>query len=200
MVETDPVARRVDCRVVYWGPPDSGKTANLRYLYQQLDPDTRGKLISPSDTADRAFFFDFLAVHLGVFDGYETRLHLYTIPGDVENPEGVSRILRGVDAVVLVADSDSDRLEENAEAVKRLEADLAKADRKPDDPVWVFQYNKRDHPDSLPVEDLEARLNHREAPSFEAVATSGDGVVETLEEVGVRILRSLDLDEAGGGS
>lgn len=193
MVETDPVARRIDCRVVYWGPPDSGKTANLRYLYQHLDPDTRGKLISPSDAADRAFFFDFLAVHLGDFGGYETRLHLYTIPGDVENPEGVSRILRGVDAVVLVADSGSDRLEENAEAVERLEAGLEEVDRSADDPVWVFQYNKRDHADPLPVSELEDRLNDRAAPSFEAVATSGDGVVETLEEVGVRVLRSLEL-------
>lgn len=195
MVDADPVAREVDYRVVYAGPEGSGKTANLEYLHQSLDPEDRGKLISPSPDSGRSFFFDFLAVDLGAVGAWRVRLHLYTAPSGEERAEDRIRILSGADALVLVVDSDRDRLEDNRRALERLNGDLEEAGREDAGLVTAFQYNKRDLDGALPVEELEGALNPGGAPYFEAVARRGDGVVETLEEVGYRVVRTFDLGE-----
>lgn len=191
-METDPIAREADCRVVYCGPPGGGKTTNLRSLFGGLDPETRGTLVSPGPNADRPFRFDFLAVDLGPILGYRTRLHLYALPADDAGNSGRSRILRGADGIVVVLDSSAARLEENRKALSRLEEDLEEAGLGPDDLVLALQYNKRDADDALPVEELEEALNPTGLIALEAVATDGRGVIETLEEVSVRVVRGLE--------
>lgn len=198
MADVDPVAGEVDCRVVYAGPEGAGKSANLEYLHQALDPDDQGTLISPSPASGRSFYFDFLAVDLGLLAGWRIRLHLYTAPAGEERSEDRVRILQGADGLVLVVDSDPDRLEENRRSLERVDADLEEAGRDRAGLVTAFQYNKRDLDAASPVEDLQAALNPDGDPHFEAVARRGDGVVETLEDVGYRVVRSLELDQAEG--
>lgn len=198
MADADPVAREVDCRIVYAGPEGAGKTANLEYLHQALDPEDRGKLISPSQDSGRSFFFDFLAVDLGPMGAWRVRLHLYTAPAGEERAEDRIRILQGADALVLVMDSDGERLDENRAALERLADDLDRAERERDGLVTAYQYNKRDLDGALPVEEMEEALNPDGAPHVEAVARRGDGVVETLEEVGYRVVRSLELGTPEG--
>lgn len=198
MADVDPVAREVDCRIVYAGAEGAGKTANLEYLHQALDPEDRGKLISPSPASGRSFFFDFLAVDLGSLGGWRVRLHLYTTPDGQQRSDDRVRILRGADGVVLVVDSGAERLEENRRALERLEADLAEAGRDRAGLALAVQYNKRDLEGTVPVEELEQALNPEGVPHFEAVARRGDGVVDTLEEVGYCVVRSLELGEGEG--
>lgn len=192
MAEADPLAREVDCRIVYAGPAGAGKTANLEYLHRALDPDTRGKLISPGPDSGRTFFFDFLAVDLGSIGGWRVRLHLYTAPSGEDRTDDRIRILRGADGLVLVADSGADRLEANRRALDRLDDDLGAAERDRADLVTTLQYNKRDLETALAVEELEEALNPGGWPHQEAVARRGDGVVETLETVGYRVVRALE--------
>lgn len=193
MADADPLAREVNCRVVYCGAEGAGKTANLEYIHKALDPDSRGKLITPSRGGDRAYFFDFLTVDLGVVRRWRTRLSLYAIPTSTGAREDRGRVLRGADALVVVVDSDPDRLDANREALGTLRDDLEALELKRDALVASIQYNKRDLPGALPVARLEERLNPGGIPYHEAVARRGDGVVETLEEVGFRVLRSLEL-------
>lgn len=197
MADADPVAREVDCRVVYCGAEGAGKTANLEYLHGALHPDTRGKLIRPDSGSDRPYSFDFLTVDLGVVRRWRTRLHLYAVPGGAGAGEDRTRILDGADALVLVVDSAADRLDANREALRALQEDLEGLEPG-GDPVASFQYNKRDLPGALPVEQLEEELNAAGVPHHPAVALRGDGVVETLEEVAFRVVRSLELPEGTG--
>lgn len=184
------MAREADARIVYCGPPGSGKTANLKQLHQTLEPGTRGKLITSVADTERAFGFDFLSVDLGEIRGFSTRLHLYALPRD-PGEDGRRRILEGADGVVLVADSGPDRLEDDRSALERLRAGLEAAGRGLDEVVFALQYNKRDLDDALPVDRLEEALNPDGAPYVEAVARRGEGVVETVEEVGVRVLQAF---------
>lgn len=190
------MAGEADARVVYCGPPGSGKTANLKHLYHALAPDSRGKLITSVADSERAFGFDFLSVELGAIGGFDTRLHLYALPRD-PGEEGRRRILEGADGVVLVADSAPDRLEDDRTALERLRAGLEAGGRGLDEVVFALQYNKRDLDDALPVDRMEAALNPAGAPYVEAVARRGEGVVETVEEVGVRVLRAFGPGEDG---
>lgn len=196
-MDVDRVGREADARIVYCGPPGAGKTTNLKQLHQTLAPETRGKLISSVADSERAFAFDFLSVELGEIRGYSTRLHLYALPRD-PGEEGRRRILRGADGVVLVADSGPDRLEADRTALERVTEGLEAAGRDPREVVMALQYNKRDLDGALPLDDLEAALNPAEAPAFEAVARRGEGVVETVEEVAVRVLRAFDPGREGG--
>lgn len=198
MADADPVAREVDCRVVYVGPERAGKTANLEYLHKVLEPETRGKLITPSRGGDGAYFFDFLTVDLGRVRGWQTRLHLYAIAATTGTRDGRGRVLQGADALVLVMDSDPEREEANREALSALRGDLESLEMVDGGLVVVLQYNKRDLPDAVPVERLQERLNPGGIPHREAVARRGDGVVETLEEVGFRVVRSLEPGAEAG--
>lgn len=196
-MDVDPVAREADARIVYCGPPGAGKTTNLKYLHQALAPETRGKLISSVADSDRAFAFDFLSVDLGEIRGYSTRLHLYALPRE-PGEDGRRRILGGADGVVLVADSGRDRLDADRSALQQVAGGLQAAGRDVSEVVLALQYNKRDLADPLPVADLEAALNPAEAPSIPAVAQRGEGVVETVEEVAVRVLRAFGPEREGG--
>lgn len=186
------MAREADARIVYCGPAGAGKTANLKYLHQALEPDTRGKLITTAADSGRSFGFDFLSLDLGDVRGLRTRLHLYALPREA-GEDGRRRILRGADGLVLVADSAPDRLEQDRLARERLERGLEEAGRSLSDVIFALQYNKRDLSNALPVDRMQEALNPTGAPFHEAVASRGEGVVETVEAMGVRVLRAFGL-------
>lgn len=191
MATTNPAAGEVDCKIVYYGPASSGKTTNLKYVYRRLDPETRGKLISPSTETDRTLFFDFLSVDLGRVRGHRTRFHLYTVPGQVRFNESRRLVLRGVDGVVFVADSEAGRLEDNLRSLENLRENIVETGRELEGVPVVFQYNKRDLVETIPVGELEEALNQSRLPSFEAIATQGEGVFETLKAVSKQVIISL---------
>ncbi|MFQ5890909.1 MAG: ATP/GTP-binding protein [Gemmatimonadota bacterium] len=191
MATTNQAGGELDCKIVYYGPASSGKTTNLKYVYRKLDPATRGKLITPSTDSHRTLFFDFLSVDLGKVRGYKTRFHLYTVPGEVRYNESRRLIVRGVDGIVFVADSQLDRLEDNVESLANLCENLTETGRDLDSMPCVFQYNKRDLADVMPVAELEQALNRGGFPSFEAIAVEGEGVFETLKAVSKQVITSL---------
>lgn len=191
MATTNQAAGEIDCKIVYYGPASSGKTTNLKYVYRRLDPATRGKLITPSTETDRTLFFDFLSVDLGKLAGYKTRFHLYTVPGQVRFNESRRLVLRGVDGVVFVADSQEGRLEDNVRSLENLRENLAETGRELAALPLVLQYNKRDLTEVIEVAELEEALNEAGLECFEAVATEGEGVFETLKAVSKRVIHAL---------
>ena len=152
-------SREINCKIVYYGPGLGGKTTNLEHVYEKVSPSTRGKLISLATETERTLFFDFLPVDLGQIRGFRTRFHLYTVPGQVYYNASRKLILRGVDGVVFVADSQADRAEANVEAMQNLYDNLAEHGYDLTRLPFVVQYNKRDLPDAAPVEELDAALN-----------------------------------------
>ncbi|HET7321519.1 MAG TPA: ADP-ribosylation factor-like protein [Longimicrobiaceae bacterium] len=184
-------SREINCKIVYYGPGLGGKTTNLEYVYEKVAPNTRGKLISLATETERTLFFDFLPVDLGTIRGFKTRFHLYTVPGQVYYNASRKLILKGVDGVVFVADSQVERLDANIEAMHNLYENLAEYGLDPREMPFVIQYNKRDLPNVASVQELEANLNPTHVPSFEAVATRGIGVFDTLKEVSKQVIKSL---------
>jgi hypothetical protein len=152
-------SREINCKIVYYGPGLGGKTTNLEHVYEKVSPSTRGKLISLATETERTLFFDFLPVDLGQIRGFRTRFHLYTVPGQVYYNASRKLILRGVDGVVFVADSQADRAEANVEAMQNLYDNLAEHGYDLTRLPFVVQYNKRDLPDAAPLDELEAALN-----------------------------------------
>jgi hypothetical protein len=144
---------------VYYGPGLGGKTTNLEHIYEKVTPSTRGKLISLATETERTLFFDFLPVDLGTIRGFRTRFHLYTVPGQVYYNASRKLILRGVDGVVFVADSQADRAEANVEAMQNLYDNLTEHGYDLTKLPFVIQYNKRDLPDAAPIPELDAMLN-----------------------------------------
>ena len=184
-------AKEINCKIIYFGPGLCGKTTNVQYIYEHTQPDGRGKLVSLSTETERTLFFDFLPLSVGDVRGYKTRFHLYTIPGQTFYEVSRQFILKGVDGIVFVADSQADRMEANIEAFESLEKAL---DQQGYDLVklpLVFQYNKRDMPNVVTVRELEATFNPMQKPHFEAVANRGDGVMETLQAISQSIIREL---------
>jgi signal recognition particle receptor subunit beta len=184
-------AREINCKLVYYGPGLCGKTTNLQYIYSKVDPNSKGKLISLSTETERTLFFDFLPLELGTIRGFKTRFHLYTVPGQVFYDASRKLILRGVDGVIFVADSQVDRMESNIESLENLESNLAEQNIALETMPFVLQYNKRDLPNIVPVEELQAALNPRHAPWFEACALKGMGVFETLKGAAKLVLIDL---------
>ena len=184
-------AREINCKLVYYGPGLCGKTTNLQYIYSKVDPNTKGKLISLSTETERTLFFDFLPLELGTIRGFKTRFHLYTVPGQVFYDASRKLILRGADGVIFVADSQIDRMESNIESLENLENNLAEQNMKLEHMPFVLQYNKRDLPNIVLIEELQAALNPRNAPCFEACAPKGIGVFETLKGAAKLILNDL---------
>ncbi len=189
-------AKEINCKVIYYGPGLSGKTTNVQYIYEQTQGDNKGKLVSLSTENERTLFFDFLPLSIGDVDGYKTRFHLYTIPGQTFYEVSRQFILKGVDGVVFVADSQSDRADANIESFESLERALDKQGYDILKMPLVFQYNKRDTGSKLSVTELEASLNPMQRPYFEAVASKGEGVMETLQEISQWIIRDLKGGEA----
>lgn len=184
-------SREINCKIVYYGAGQSGKTTNLQWIFEQTEGRSGGKMISLATETDRTLFFDFLPLHLGEVRGFKIRLHLYTVPGQVIYDTSRSLILRGVDGVVLVADSREERTDANLEALENLLEHL-KAHRQDFARLpYVLQLNKRDLPEALPVEDLRRLLQRKDEPIVEAVASRGVGVFETLREIGRRVLAEV---------
>jgi signal recognition particle receptor subunit beta len=168
-----------------------GKTTNIQYVYNKVDPGTKGKLITLATEMDRTLFFDFLPLELGTVKGFKTRFHLYTVPGQVYYNASRKLILRGVDGIVFVADSQSSRYDANIESLYNLHENLEEYKLKLDEIPFVVQYNKRDMPDIITLDDLEQELNPEGFPSYEAIAVKGDGVFDTLKAVAKGVLKNL---------
>ena len=184
-------AREINCKIVYYGAGLGGKTTNLQWIFDQTAGKTGGKMISLATETDRTLFFDFLPLDLGTIRGFKTRFHLYTVPGQVFYDASRKLILRGVDGVVFVADSQAERMDANAEAIDNLQENLREHGYDFLKIPYVLQLNKRDLPSALPVEELKSALVRKDEPVFEAVAYKGVGVFETLKEVGRRVLGEL---------
>lgn len=180
--------REINAKIVYYGPGLCGKTTNIKYIHEKLRPDTRGKLLSLATETDRTLFFDFLPVDLGEVKGYQTRFHLYTVPGQVFYNSTRKMVLKGADGIVFVADSQREMLEANRESLANLRENLAEQGKNIDDIAMVIQYNKRDLPTAMPIEELDHALNPRRLPTFSASAHDGSGVLPTLSSVAKMIL------------
>ena len=184
-------SREINCKVVYYGPGLGGKTTNIQYVYEKLAPETKGKLVTLATEMDRTLFFDFLPLELGEVKGFKTRFHLYTVPGQVYYNASRKLILRGVDGIVFVADSSESRFDANIEALYNLHDNLKEYDLSLDEIPFVIQWNKRDMPDAIPVDELNKELNPEGYENFEAVAVNGVGVFDTLKCVAKMVLRQL---------
>ncbi len=216
-------SREINCKLVYYGPGLGGKTTNLEFVYNKVAPNTRGKMVSLATETERTLFFDFLPVDLGTIRGFKTRFHLYTVPGQVYYNASRKLILKGVDGVAFVADSQIERMEANIESMQNLYDNMAEYGYDVTKIPFVIQYNKRDLPNAAPVKDLQAQLNPgwpvqdpakqrpvpdpwhegemliqqvdgtwiERAPFFESVATTGDGVFDTLRAVAKVVLKTL---------
>ena len=184
-------AREINCKVVYYGPGLGGKTTNLQYIYAQTADQHRGKMVSLTGETERTLFFDFLPLNIGEIRGFKTRFHLYTVPGQHFYDASRKLVLKGVDGVVFVADSSVDRMEENLESMKTLDSNLREQGYDVHHLPFVFQYNKRDIPNPVPLKVLREQLNTFGAPEIEAVAKDGVGVFDTLKEISKSILKAL---------
>jgi signal recognition particle receptor subunit beta len=184
-------SREINCKIVYYGPGLCGKTTNLQYIYSKTNPDLKGKMISLATETERTLFFDFLPLALGQIRGFKTRFHLYTVPGQVFYDASRKLILKGVDGVVFVADSQVERMEANLESMDNLRLNLGEQGYDLDKIPLVIQYNKRDLPNAAPAEEMRRLLNTRGDPDFEASATTGSGVFETLKAVARAVLSDL---------
>jgi mutual gliding-motility protein MglA len=184
-------SREINCKIVYYGPGLCGKTTNLQYIYARTNPEAKGKMISLATETERTLFFDFLPLSLGEIRGFKTRFHLYTVPGQVFYDASRKLILKGVDGIVYVADSQMERYEANIESFENLEYNLEEQGYELDKVPYVIQYNKRDLPNCTPIEELRRLVNPKGMPDFEAVATTGQGVFNTLKSVAKLVLTEL---------
>ncbi|MEE2662573.1 MAG: GTPase domain-containing protein [Myxococcota bacterium] len=184
-------SREINCKIVYYGPGLCGKTTNLQYIYGKTNPDVKGKMISLATETERTLFFDFLPLALGEIRGFQTRFHLYTVPGQVFYDASRKLILKGVDGVVFVADSQIERMEANVESLENLSVNLAEQGYDLRNVPYIIQYNKRDLPNAAPLQEMQRLLNRAGAVEFEACATVGHGVFETLKAVAKGVLSNL---------
>lgn len=185
------VNKEVNCKIVYYGPGLGGKTTNIQYVYQKTSGDSKGNIISLNTENERTLFFDFLPLDLGEIRGFKTRFHLYTVPGQVFYEASRKLILRGVDGVVFVADSQVERMEANIESLKSLEKNLTEQGYDISKIPLVMQWNKRDLPNTTGIKDLHSALNKWNVPEYEAVAMKGTGVFDTLKMISKLVLMNL---------
>ena len=184
-------SREINCKIVYYGPGLGGKTTNLQYIYDSTAPQAKGKLISLATETDRTLFFDFMPLELGTVRGFKTRFHLYTVPGQVYYDASRKLILKGVDGVVFVADSQEERMDANIEALYNLEENLQTQGYNLKEVPYVLQLNKRDLPNVISTDELSGELQRKNEPVFEAVAAQGVGVFDTLKAVAKQVLTEL---------
>ncbi|HLT22629.1 MAG TPA: ADP-ribosylation factor-like protein [Bacteriovoracaceae bacterium] len=183
--------KEINCKIVYYGPGLGGKTTNIQYIYQKTSSNNKGQMITLNTENERTLFFDFLPLDLGEIRGFKTRFHLYTVPGQVFYEASRKLILRGVDGLVFVADSQVERMEANLESLNGLQKNLLDQGYDISKVPMVMQWNKRDLPNIVPVEDLQYQLNKLKLPAFEAVATNGTGVFETLKMISKSVLLNI---------
>ena len=185
-------SREISCKIVYYGPGLGGKTTNLRHIYEKVSPDAKGQMISLATELDRTLFFDFMPLDLGTIQGYRTKFHLYTVPGQVFYNASRKLVLRGVDGVVFVADSQVECLEATLESFMNLGENLSEMSLSYDTVPLVIQYNKRDLPNIAPLDVLKSKIDPQgRFPGFEAVACQGYGVMETLKQVAKMVLGNV---------
>jgi len=184
-------SREINCKIVYYGPGLCGKTTNLQHIFDSTAPQARGKLISLATETDRTLFFDFMPLELGTVRGFKTRFHLYTVPGQVFYDASRKLILKGVDGVVFVADSQEERMDANIESLYNLEENLQSQGYDLMKLPYVLQLNKRDLSNIVPAEDLATELQRKGEPVVEAVASTGQGVFDTLKAVAKQVLTEL---------
>ena len=182
---------QITAKIVYYGPGLCGKTSNLQWIHQKTAGRSRGEMLSLETETDRTLFFDFLPLDLGTVKGFKTRFHLYTVPGQVFYDASRKLILKGVDGVVFVADSQEARLEANIESIRNLDKNLKDQGYDIATMPYVLQFNKRDLPTAMPADELYRRLNIKREPTFEGVATTGAGVFDTLKAVARQVLMDL---------
>ena len=185
-------SREINCKIVYYGPGLCGKTTNLQYIYNKTSPDAKGKMISLATETERTLFFDFLPLSLGEIRGFKTRFHLYTVPGQVFYDASRKLILKGVDGVVFVADSQAERMDANIESIRNLEENLREQGYDLRTVPYALQFNKRDLRNAVPVDQMYRTLNYKREPTFEAIATQGVGVFDTLKAVARLVLKELN--------
>ena len=190
-------SREINCKIVYYGPGLCGKTTNLQFIYSKTSPELKGKMISLATETERTLVFDFLPLALGQIRGFKTRFHLYTVPGQVFYDASRKLILKGVDGVVFVADSQIERMEANLESVDNLKINLKEQGYELEKIPYVVQYNKRDLPNAAPLDEMRRLLNSMGVPDFEACANIGKGVFDTLKATAKGVL--TDLKRLGGG-
>ncbi len=183
--------REINAKIVYYGPGLCGKTTNIHLIYHRIAPNQRGKLISLATETDRTLFFDFLPVELGSIKNYRVRFHLYTVPGQVFYNATRKLVLKGADGVIFVADSQRAMLDANLESLANLRDNFAEQGVNINEFPTVIQYNKRDLPDTLSVDELNASLNPRKVPFYEAVATTGEGVLKTFTAISKLVLQDM---------
>jgi signal recognition particle receptor subunit beta len=184
-------SREINCKIVYYGPGLCGKTTNLQFIFKKTNPEHRGKMISLATETERTLFFDFLPLSLGDIKGFKTRFHLYTVPGQIFYDASRKLILKGVDGIVFVADSQIERMDANIESFENMKANLKEQGYDIANIPYVIQYNKRDLANVVPLEEFKKVLNVNGAPDFEAVAATGVGVFETLKAIVKLVLIEL---------
>ena len=184
-------SREINCKVVYYGPGLCGKTTNIQWIFEQANPEKRGKLVSLATETDRTLFFDFLPLDMGTVKGFKVRFHLYPVPGQVFYDASRKLILRGCDGVIFVADSQKQRMEANIESIANLATNLKENGFDIRTIPYVLQLNKRDMPTATGVAEMERLLRFRNEPMVEAVASQGTGVIETLKACARQILMDL---------
>ncbi len=184
-------SREINCKLVYYGPGLCGKTTNLQYIYDKTRPEAKGKMISLATETERTLFFDFLPLSLGEIRGFKTRFHLYTVPGQVFYDASRKLILKGVDGVCFVADSQAERMEANIESLDNLRLNLQEQGYELDKIPYVIQYNKRDLPSAVSIKELSEVCNPTGVPEFEGVAVTGVGVFDTLKALAKQVLAEL---------
>ncbi len=191
MASINYASKEISCKIVFYGPGLSGKTTNLQYVHKKIPPHSKGDLISLATDQDRTLFFDFLPVDIGKIHGFATKFQLYTVPGQVYYNATRKLVLRGVDGLVFVADSQRSKMDENLESLENLAENLSEYGYRVERIPMVMQYNKRDLNFICPLEEMQRKLNPRGLPHFEAVATKGTGVFDTL-----KCISKLVLDQA----
>ena len=195
MVQINFALKEVNCKVVFYGPGMSGKTTNLEIVHQKAPEEHKGDLTSISTDGDRTLFFDFMPLDLGKIAGMQTKFSLYTVPGQCYYNSTRKLVLQGVDGVIFIADSAADKLEENIESYQNLIDNLAEYGKDIRDLPHVIQYNKRDLPNAMTVEELDRAMNTFGVPTFEAVACTGEGVFPTLKTLAGLVLESINKTE-----
>jgi signal recognition particle receptor subunit beta len=184
-------SREIVCKIVYYGPGRAGKTTNVKYLFSQIPAERKSDIISMATKQDRTLFFDFMPVELGAFKGFNTRLQIYTVPGQVIYDSTRKLVLRGADGVVFVADSLRNRLEDNVWSWENMVENLKENSINMNEVPIVMEYNKRDLNDIATMEELEYQLNPDHYPSFPSIATTGEGIIEVFKTIGTEVLKSV---------
>lgn len=184
-------AKEIHCKVVYYGPSLGGKTTNIQWVYQKTAEDQKSKLVALNTDIERTLFFDFLPLNVGDIRGFKTRFHLYTVPGQVVYDASRKLILKGLDGVIFVADSQIERMDENLESLRNLERNLEQQGYDIREIPLIMQYNKRDLPNVASLAELRSALNPYNAPEIESCASEGKGVFESLKTVSKSIIHVL---------